>query len=131
MIAGRVDGLQPRVNVAFRVAGQPDLLVECVVDTGFEGALTLPAAAVASLGLPYLAEISANLADDTDIRADVYVATIGWNGADHDVALLALGGRPLLGTALLDGHHLAVDFIDGGAVRIASVESASPRGEPA
>ena len=118
MIRGHVFGLQARVNVTFRVAGQPDFQVECVVDTGFEGALTLPPAAVAALGLPYLTDLIANLADNTAIRTDVHVATIVWNGMERDVAVLVLGGRPLVGTALLDGLHLEIDFTDGGGVVI-------------
>ena len=101
-----------------RVPGQPDLQIECVIDTGFEGALTLPHAAVAALDLPYLTELAANLADDSDIHVDVHVATILWNGREREIAVLALGQRPLVGTALLAEHHLAVDFADGGAVLI-------------
>jgi predicted aspartyl protease len=51
---------------------------------------------------------------------DVHRATIDWDGAVLDVAVLALGDRPLLGTALLDGYHLSVDFVAGGDVRIQS-----------
>lgn len=118
MIQGSVYGLQPRIDVTFRLAGQPDLSIECVVDTGFEGALTLPAAAVAAMRLPHLTHLNANLADGTNVRTDVHVATIVWNGSETDVAVLALGPRPLLGTAMLDGHELTVQFTDGGAVSI-------------
>lgn len=118
MIEGRVSGLQARVDVIFRLTGQPDLQIECVIDTGFEGALTLPPAAVAALGLPYLTELTANLADNTSIRTDVHLATIVWDGVEREVAVLALGERPLLGTALLDGYRLEVTFTDGGAVQI-------------
>ena len=121
MIQGRVVGSQARVGVAVRRVGQPDLRIECVIDTGFEGALTLPTAAVQALGLPYLTDLTANLADDTDVQAAVHVATILWDGKEQKVAVLALGQRPLVGTALLAGRHLGVDFTDGGDVRIASL----------
>lgn len=118
MIRGNVVGLQARISVAFRVADPPDVAIEFVVDTGFEGALTLPPAAIAALGLPYLTELNANLANDDNIQADVHVATIMWNGVEREVAVLAIGRRPLLGAALLDGHHLGVDFADNGPVVI-------------
>jgi hypothetical protein len=35
-----------------------------------------------------------------------------------DVAVLAIGRRPLLGTALLSGKHLGIDFEDSGIVTI-------------
>ena len=118
MIHGRVSGLQARANIPFRRAPQPDVVIEFVVDTGFEGALTLPPAAVATLGLPYLININANLADDTRKKVAVYQGTIVWDGAELAVAVLAMGRRPLLGTALLDGRRLCADFVDGGDVRI-------------
>src|SRR5439155_8736041 len=104
--------------VIFRIAAQPNIEIECVVDTGFEGALTLPPAAVNALGLPYLTDLNANLADGTNARTRVYMGRIVWNGTERDVAVLALGRRALLGTALLDGYHLGIDFADAGTVEI-------------
>ena len=118
MIRGQVADFQARINVTFQLRGQACVQIECVVDTGFEGALTLPAAAVAAMDLPYVTELIANLADNTSVRTDVHAATIEWAGAEGEVAVLALGHRPLLGTALLEGFHLGVDFAEGGAVTI-------------
>jgi clan AA aspartic protease len=118
MIRGRVDGLQARVGVTFRIVGQPNVEIECVVNTGFEGALALPRGAVLAMGLPYLTELDGNLADDTNVPVDVHVGTVVWNGIERDVAVHAMGRRPLPGTALLDGLHLGADFVDGGLVTI-------------
>jgi clan AA aspartic protease len=122
MIQGIVLGLQARVDVVFRLPGQPDILIECVVDTGFEGALALPSSAIGAMGLPYLTYLSANLADDTNIPVDVHVATVVWHDVETDVAVLAMGKRPLLGTALLKGMRLAVDFADHGQVTVSSLD---------
>lgn len=118
MIRGRVDGLRAVVDVAFRLLGRPALQIEFVVDTGFEGALTLPPAAVASLGLPYRNDLVMRLADGTRRLILVHEATISWDGQDMDIAVLAMDGTPLLGTSLLDGFNLNVDFTNGGAVTI-------------
>ncbi|NDJ17189.1 clan AA aspartic protease [Myxacorys almedinensis] len=118
MIQGTVVGLQARISLVLRVAGRSDLEVECIVDTGFEGALTLPPAVIDHLDLPYLSEISANLADNTDVIANVYRATILWRGVERNIAVLAMGRRPLIGTALLADYHLSVDFYEGGSVII-------------
>lgn len=118
MTRGGVSGLQARVPVTFRVAEHPEFQIEFVVDTGFEGALTLSPLAVSTMELPYLTNLTANLADNSVIRTDVHLASIVWNGEEQEVAVLVLDGQPLLGTALLEGHHLGVDFIDGGAVII-------------
>jgi clan AA aspartic protease len=115
---GIVHDLQALVNVTFVLPGKPNLSIEFVVDTGFAGALTLPPEAVAALELPYLQEMVANLADDNNVKTDVHIATILWNGEMIQVALLALGRRPLLGTALLSGSELTVAFQEGGTVKI-------------
>lgn len=118
MTHGRVSGLQAQVGVVFRLPNRPDVEIEFVVDTGFEGALTLPAAAVAALGLPFFQEMNANLANDVSVRADVHVATIVWQGRQMDALVLAMGRRPLLGTALLAGRELVAQFVDRGLVTI-------------
>jgi clan AA aspartic protease len=114
MIQGRVIGLQVCLGIVFRLPGQPDLQIEFVIDTGFEGALTLPVAAVAALQLPFRTRFDARLADASRVTVRVHEATIVWDGQNTDVAVFAMGQRPLLGTALLDGFNLNVDFIDNG-----------------
>ena len=118
MIQGRVNSLQAQTNVIFRLPNQPDVEIEFVVDTGFEGALTLPPAAVSVLGLPFFQEMNANLANDVSVRTDVYIATIVLEGREMDVLVLAMGRRPLLGTALLAGKELVAQFVENGLVTI-------------
>lgn len=115
---GRVAGHQARLGVVFRLPRQPDLEIEFVVDTGFEGTLTLPVSAVAAMGLPFYQRIRANLADDSLCMVDVHRARIRWDGQEAEVAVLAMGQRPLLGTMLLDGHDLSIHFVDGGNVSL-------------
>lgn len=81
----------------------------------------MPVAAVAALGLPYLEDISANLANDTDVALAVHVATIVWNGVKQDVRVFAMGKRPLLGTALLNGHELIAQFVEDGLVTVGEI----------
>ncbi|HLK60267.1 MAG TPA: hypothetical protein VKU00_27135, partial [Chthonomonadaceae bacterium] len=62
--------------------------------------------------------LDANLADDSSVKTDVHVATILWNGVEVDVAILAMGRRPLLGTVLLQNKRLGIDFENNGPVTI-------------
>jgi clan AA aspartic protease len=103
MIAGQVDGREPRVTVTLLNGGQA-LAIEFVVDTGFNGYLTLPPAAVTALGLPFLYHIFANFADDRSEQVAVHEARIRWHEAEREVEVLATGRRPLLGTLLLLGR---------------------------
>ncbi len=117
-MTGQVAQLHALVSIPFRDPGQPDVAFEFVIDTGFAGFLTLPPAAVSALNLPLVRAIPANLADDSSILVFVHAATIVWNGEERDVEVMALGRRPLLGTLLLDGHDLGIQFADGGLVTI-------------
>lgn len=118
MTRGDVVELRAMINVLFRLPGQPEMAIEFVLDTGFEGALTMPPTAVTALGLPYFERIPSRLADGTRRETEVYTATIVWDGVELEVAVLAMGHTPLLGTALLDGKRLCADFKEGGKIRI-------------
>jgi predicted aspartyl protease len=49
---------------------------------------------------------------------EVYVATIVWNGEEREEEVLATGRRPLVGTLLLNGSELNVQFVEGGLLSI-------------
>ncbi len=121
MIIGRVDSLQAKVNLTFRFREQANLVLEFVVDTGFEGALTLPPDIIEALDIPFVQEMSANLADDSSVKTNIHAATIIWNGDVIDVAVLAMGRRPLLGTALLEKMRLGINFEENGVVTIENI----------
>ncbi|MFN6517466.1 MAG: hypothetical protein RMY29_023705 [Nostoc sp. CreGUA01] len=63
-------------------------------------------------------DINANLANNSTMETDVYLATIVWNGVERNIAALAMGRRPLIGTALLEDYHLSIDFCEGGTVLV-------------
>ena len=118
MIVGSVTNLEARIEVTLYLPGLPDRLIEFVVDTGFEGALALPPATVASLGLPYTSRLWANLADDSDVPVDGFEAEIRWDDQERVVTVLAMGRRPLLGTALIEGFNLSADFEEDGQLAL-------------
>ena len=119
MMTGSVQNLHALLPITFPLPdNQPDIALEFVVDTGFTGSLTLPPAAVAAMGLPLVHNRAVNLADDSAVLVSVHEAAIVWNGVEHQVLILATGSRPLLGTALLDGQELVVQFRDGGLVTV-------------
>jgi clan AA aspartic protease len=126
VITGKVIGLQACVDLVFRLQNQPEVSVEFVVDTGFAGALTLPARAVAALGLPYVGWLDAHLADNSHARVRVYEAAVVWDGQETLVAVLAMGNRPLLGTALRDGFNINADFADNGPLSLQRLGTPAP-----
>jgi clan AA aspartic protease len=118
MMTGSVSERHALMPVTLRLASQPDLTIEFVVDTGFTDFLALPSPAVAAIGLPLLYRLPASLANDDEVELAAHVATILWDGAEREVRVLAVGRRPLLGTSMLDGHELVAQFAESGLVTI-------------
>ncbi|MDZ7966929.1 MAG: clan AA aspartic protease [Nostoc sp. DedSLP03] len=118
MISGIVKNGHATVNIIFRLPNQPNFTIEFVINTGFTEFLSLPPAAVTLLSFPFVYDIYANLADNSNVILPVHQATIIWNGKEQVVNVLATERLPLLGTALLDGYELVIQFIEGGLVTI-------------
>ena len=92
--------------------------IEVVIDTGYGGYLTLPPSLTIDLGLDYLGDGQAYLADGTEVEFDVYNVTVLWDGHLRDVNAAAVGSLPLAGMKLLYRHNLNIDVEGGGRVVI-------------
>ncbi len=92
--------------------------VDAVIDTGFNGYLTLPPMLAADLGLPVVGDGEAVLADGSEAAFDVYGATVLWDGQPRYIETGAVGATPLVGMRLLDSHSLYVEVEDRGRVII-------------
>jgi clan AA aspartic protease len=95
-----------------------NLTVDFVLDTGFNNHLTLPLQAVTTMNLPLYSMTPARLADGSQTSMAVHIAEINWDGQIMSVPMLATGIKPLLGTSLLQGFRLMIDFIPGGVVKV-------------
>jgi clan AA aspartic protease len=115
-MTGRVEQKHLLMPVTFCLENESHVTIEFVIDTGFTGTITLPPQTVASLNLPYLHSMPADLADDTTIDIPVHVATILWRETECDVRILAIGHRPLLGMELLEDHELFARIAERGIV---------------
>ena len=123
MIEGAVNAAYEAV-VPLRLQGPDGRTrdIEAVIDTGYSGFLTLPAALVAKLGLPFAYMGQALLANDTEVDFDVHHVTVLWDDQPRDIEADATGSTPLVGMLLLDGHDLNVQVRDGGRVLIQATE---------
>jgi len=122
MIAGRVTTeLEAVIHLRVQaIEGQAET-VELVIDTGFTGFLALPSERVAALGLPFLGESRATLADGSPADVGVYEAVVHWHKEPLLVPVLAVQGGALVGMALLRGSHLGMDVVEDGSLRIATI----------
>jgi clan AA aspartic protease len=95
---------------------------QAIVDTGYDGHLTLPPSAVAELELPWIRSSTAILADGSETLFDVHEATVEWDGKIRRISVDVADTSPLLGMEMLWGFKLSVIAIEGGEVIIEAVE---------
>jgi clan AA aspartic protease len=97
--------------------------IEAVVDTGFDGYLTLPPNIIADLGLAWLKRGSAELADGEETEFDVYRANVLWDNRRRSVLIDESNSVPLLGMSLLEGYALKINVQREGQVTISRLRS--------
>ena len=119
MIRGTVNArLEALIHLRVRGPGGAELDMDAVVDSGFTSSLTLPSAAVASLGLVRQSGGSVVLGDGSIRSFDVYAAEVEWDGNWRPVLVSGIGDEVLVGMRLLAGHALRVAVVPGGVVEI-------------
>jgi clan AA aspartic protease len=122
MITGTVNArLEVRIRLPVRNTAGQEQEIDATLDTGFNGALTLPTAVINGLGLPWRSQASATLANGNVVQFDLYVAAVVWDGAPRTILVQAIDTDPLLGMALLAGHDLRVRVVAGGNVEIEAI----------
>jgi clan AA aspartic protease len=100
--------------------------VDAIINTGFNGFLTLPPALVTALGLIRRSRGRALLANGSEELFDIYGVTVLWDGQQRYVEADAVDTTPLVGMSLLDGYDLYLQVADGGQVVIQASGQGSP-----
>ncbi len=119
MIEGFVnDNLEAIVTLPLLGPAGQTREVDAVIDTGFNGYLTLPPMLAADLGLPVVGDGEAVLVDGSEAAFDVYGVTVLWDGEARYIEIGAVDSTPLVGMALLDSHNLNIEVEDRGRVII-------------
>lgn len=90
----------------------------CIVDTGYSGALLLPANAIEYLRLSLVGSDRAELADGSIIEHPVFEALVEWDGIERPIEIDQADTAPLLGTALLRGYELTAQMRPHGKVTL-------------
>ena len=98
-------------------AGREDV-VDAVIDTGFDGSLTLPPSMISELHLPWRRRGRALLADGSESVFDIHEGIVMWDGRPVRVAIDATDMVPLIGMSLLEGFELTVQVRTNGQVTI-------------
>ena len=81
------------------------------IDTAFNGGLVIPRKQIAELRLVAESSAEAILADGRSVELETFACFLDWFGNSYETQIIANDGEyPLLGTMLLDGHRLEIDF---------------------
>ncbi|NJM74601.1 MAG: clan AA aspartic protease [Acaryochloridaceae cyanobacterium RU_4_10] len=92
--------------------------VNTVIDTGFDGFLSLPSEIIVRLELPWRTSNVATLGDGSKALFDFYAGTVIWDGQYRSIDIAESETEPLLGLSILRGYRLQVDNVEGGIVKI-------------
>ena len=106
------DNLRALVRIQVSASGdakREDILVW--IDTAFNGGLVIPQRQIAELGLVKQSSAEAILADGHSVELETFACFLDWFGSSYETQVVANDGEyPLLGTMLLEGHRLVIDY---------------------
>jgi clan AA aspartic protease len=124
MITGRVTA-DRQIVIRLTICGKSgkDREVEAILDTGFDGWLSLPPALLAELGFEWRQRGRAFLADGSESIFDIYEGVVIWDGQSYRVPIHAADATPLVGMSLLDGYEIIIQVRPSGNVTIRRLTS--------
>jgi clan AA aspartic protease len=93
--------------------------LDALVDTGFDGFLSLPQSVIFRLGLKRAGSILVQSANGSVSSGDSYVASVGWlAGPRQCISIVSSIEMTSIGTRLLDGSLVELDFRSARKVEI-------------
>ena len=112
-VTGYVDRLrQPRIKLTVK-GNRQSARIEPVVDTGFNGALSLPVAIAIPLGLELYGRIPVELADGLMKNELVFLGSVIWRGQERLIKIFLTESKAaLIGSGLLQGQKLDIDYVN-------------------
>jgi clan AA aspartic protease len=111
-------GREAVIRLTVRGPGSTVQIVDAIVDTGFDGFITLPSSLIDALRLPRIARSRVTLADGSVVPVAVYGATVLWDGEWVTVDATSIEADALVGMGLLTGYRFCLDAVAGGRVTI-------------
>src|SRR5262245_24357252 len=106
------------VRLRVRGVSASDQRIEAVIDTGYNGWLTLPAAMIAALQLPWKTVVTGTLADGSEVAFEVFEGLVLWDGKPRRVPVHEANTKPVVGMGLLKGYELNMKVRSRGKVTI-------------
>ena len=122
MITGLVtsDG-QAVIHLTVRGPTGQEQDIEAIIDTGFDGWLSMPSSLISLLSLVWRQRGRAILADGSESVFDIYEGAVLWDGQARRIPVHEAETIPLVGMSLLQGYDLTVRVEPGGNVTIRTI----------
>ncbi len=122
MITGTVNpDFEPIIPLSICGADGKVYTQDAIVDTGFNGWLSLPPDLIAQLNLKWKRRGRAILGDGSECVFNVYEAVLVWDGNLLTIPIDEADSEPLVGMSLMEGYQLMVQVFDGGRVELSKV----------
>lgn len=122
MIAGFVnDEFEPIISLSIRRADSKVFTQDAIIDTGFNGWLSLPPELIAELNLKWKRRGRAILGDGSECVFNVYEAVVVWDDTLLTIPVDEADAEPLVGMSLMEGYQLTVQVFEGGQVALRKV----------
>ena len=99
------------------------VVVDAVIDTGFSGAVSVPADVVNQLDLLFARQVVGYLADGSTTIVELYFARLLCGTRMVETEIAAAGTQALIGVQFLAGQRLTADFEINGSVYLQPISS--------
>ena len=123
MIAGVVRDFEAIIPLSVCGSDGKVYAQDAIVDTGFDGWLSLPPNLIAQLNLRWKRRGRAILGDGSDCVFNVYEAIVVWEGDLLTIPVDEADSDPLIGMSLMEGYQLTVQVFEGGLVELSKVNT--------
>jgi clan AA aspartic protease len=114
---------EPIIPLFIRRADGKVFTQDAIVDTGFNGWLSLPPELIAQLNLKWKRRGRAILGDGSECIFNVYEAVVVWDDTLLTIPVDEADSEPLVGMSLMEGYQLTMEIFEGGRVELRKVNT--------
>jgi clan AA aspartic protease len=119
MMEGHVDpALRALISIDAVKSDDSTEPLTAIIDTGFNGELTLSREQIQELDFPQIGTRDIDLGDDSTATTEVHLGVVLWDGEPRPVMVLRAGDTPLVGMELMEQHRLTIDVHRGGKLEL-------------
>ena len=124
MITGFVNiEFEPIIPLSIRRDDGKNFTQDAIVDTGFNGWLSLPPDLIAQLNLKWKRRGRAVLGDGSECVFNVYEAVVVWDDTLLTIPVDEADSEPLVGMSLMEGYQLTMQVFEGGRVELCKINT--------